>query len=115
MARIAETESTFVSRADESGTNTKELALWEEAGVSPGGGWYEETGQGMGETLTITSQLQGYTLSDRGTYLATEGLDLDVLTEDSKDLLNFYHVIVVDHERHEPGLRRGVRRLVAHA
>ena len=52
----------------------------------------------MGETLTITSQLEGYTLTDRGTYLATEGLDLDVLTEGSKDLLNFYHVIVVDHE-----------------
>ena len=52
----------------------------------------------MGETLTITSQLQGYTLTDRGTYLATEGLDLDVLTQGSKDLLNFYHVIVVDHE-----------------
>ena len=98
MAKIADSESTFVSRADESGTNTKELELWEEAGVTPGGDWYEETGQGMGETLTITSQLQGYTLTDRGTYLATEGLDLDVLTQGSKDLLNFYHVIVVDHE-----------------
>jgi tungstate transport system substrate-binding protein len=51
----------------------------------------------MGETLTITSQLQGYTLSDRGTYLAIEGLDLDVLTQNSEDLLNSYHVIVVDH------------------
>lgn len=97
MARIADSGSTFVSRADDSGTNTKELDLWAEAGVTPGGDWYEETGQGMGETLTITSQLQGYTLSDRGTYLATDGLDLDVLTEGGKDLLNFYHVIVVDH------------------
>jgi len=97
LARIADSASTFVSRADESGTNAKELDLWAEAGVTPGGDWYEETGQGMGETLTITSQLQGYTLTDRGTYLATEGLDLEVLTQGSKDLLNFYHVIVVDH------------------
>ncbi len=98
MARIAESGSTFVSRADESGTNTKELELFEQAGVTPGGEWYEETGQGMGETLTITSQLEGYTLSDRGTYLATDGLELDVLTQGSKDLLNFYHVIVVNHD-----------------
>jgi tungstate transport system substrate-binding protein len=97
MARIAANGSTFVSRADESGTNTRELDLWAEAGVTPGGDWYQETGQGMGETLTITSQLQGYTLSDRATYLSTDGLNLDVLTEGSKDLLNFYHVIVVDH------------------
>lgn len=98
MARIAETGSTFVSRADESGTNAKELELWQMAGVTPGGEWYEETGQGMAETLTITSQLEGYTLSDRGTYLGTEGLDLDVLTQGSRELLNRYHVIVVDHE-----------------
>lgn len=98
MARIAESGATFVSRADESGTNIKELELFDEAGVTPGGEWYEETGQGMGETLTITSQLEGYTLSDRGTYLATDGLDLDILTQNSKDLLNFYHVLVVDHE-----------------
>ena len=68
----------------------------------PRGDWYEETGQGMGETLTITDQMQAYTLSDRGTFLATKGLDLDVLIEGSKDLLNFYHVIVVDHEGTNP-------------
>lgn len=99
MARVAKSGSIFVSRADESGTNTKELELFDEAGVTPVGQWYEETGQGMGETLTITSQLEGYTLADRGTYLATEGLDLDVLTQGSRDLLNYYHVIVIDHER----------------
>jgi tungstate transport system substrate-binding protein len=97
MSRIAEGGATFVSRADDSGTNAKELELWAQAKVTPAGGWYEETGQGMGETLTITSQLQGYTLSDRGTFLATEGLDLAVLTQGSQDLLNYYHVIVVDH------------------
>ena len=52
----------------------------------------------MGETLTIASQKQAYTLSDRGTYLATENLDLELLVEGGKDLLNPYHVIVVKGE-----------------
>jgi tungstate transport system substrate-binding protein len=92
---IAKAEAPFASRADESGTNTKELSLWEAAGIEPKGSWYIETGQGMGETLTIASQKQAYTLSDRGTYLATDNLDLDLLDEGGKDLLNPYHVIVV--------------------
>ena len=98
FAGIAKAEAPFASRADESGTNTKELSLWEAAGVEPGGSWYIETGQGMGETLTIASQKQAYTLSDRGTFLATDNLDLDVLVEGGEDLLNPYHVIVVKGE-----------------
>ena len=95
FAGIAKAEAPFASRADESGTNTKELSIWEAAGIEPKGPWYIETGQGMGETLTIASQKQGYTLSDRGTYLATDNLDLDLLVEGGQDLLNPYHVIVV--------------------
>ena len=72
FAAIAAAHAPFASRADESGTNAKELTLWARAGVKPTGGWYIRTGQGMGETLTIASQKQAYTLSDRGTYLATE-------------------------------------------
>ena len=98
FARIAKAKAPFASRADESGTYTKELSLWEAAGLDPGGSWYIETGQGMGETLTIASQKQAYTLSDRGTYLATENLDLELLVEGGKDLLNPYHVIVVEGE-----------------
>ena len=95
---IAKAEAPFASRADESGTNTKELSIWEAAGIEPKGDWYIETGQGMGETLTIAGQKQAYTLSDRGTYLATDNLDVDLLVEGGKDLLNPYHVIVVDSE-----------------
>jgi tungstate transport system substrate-binding protein len=98
FTRIAKAEALFASRADESGTNTKELSLWEAAAIEPRGSWYIETGQGMGETLTIASQKQAYTLSDRGTVLATDNLDLDLLVEDGKDLLNPYHVIVVKGE-----------------
>ncbi len=98
FTRIAKTEARFASRADESGTNTKELSLWEAVGIEPKGARYIETGQGMGETLIIAGQKQAYTLSDRGTFLATDNLDLDLLVEGGKDLLNPYHVIVVKGE-----------------
>ena len=96
FADVAEAEDNFASRADESGTNAKELALWDAAGIKPKGSWYIETGQGMGETLTIADQKQAYTLSDRGTFLATDNLDSTLLLEGGEDLLNPYHVIVVE-------------------
>lgn len=98
LARIAQDESVFVSRGDDSGTHAKEISLWEEAGVEPGGSWYLETGQGMGETLTIADQKRAYTLSDRSTFLATSGLQSEIEFEGSGDLRNNYSVIVVDHE-----------------
>jgi tungstate transport system substrate-binding protein len=96
FTRIAQAGAPFASRADESGTHTKELSLWKAAGLEPKASWYIETGQGMGETLTIAGQKQAYTLSDRGTFLATDNLDLDLLVEGGEDLLNPYHVIVVE-------------------
>ena len=98
LRRIARTREPFASRADDSGTNAKELDIWTKAGIRPGGAWYVETGQGMGETLTIASQKRAYTLSDRGTFLATKHLDAKVLVEGGAALLNPYHVIVVRHE-----------------
>jgi tungstate transport system substrate-binding protein len=98
LTKIADQEAPFASRGDDSGTHAKELSLWEAAGVEPAGGWYVETGQGMGETLTIAGQKQAYTLSDRGTFLATENLDIELLHEGGEALLNPYHVIVVEAE-----------------
>jgi tungstate transport system substrate-binding protein len=98
LSRIAEEKASFASRGDDSGTHAKELSLWEEARVEPQGSWYIETGQGMGETLTIADQKQAYTLADRSTFLATDGLESDIAFEGSDDLRNNYHVIVVDHE-----------------
>ncbi|MGH3388709.1 MAG: substrate-binding domain-containing protein [Actinomadura sp.] len=95
MRLIAEKKAPFASRADESGTHAKEKGLWEKAGSTPSGGWYIETGQGMSQTLTIASQKQAYTLSDRGTFLAGENLDSKIVFEKTPDLLNPYHVIVV--------------------
>jgi tungstate transport system substrate-binding protein len=112
--KIASSESTFLSRGDESGTNTKELSLWSAAEIEPGGSWYQETGQGMGATLTATSEKQGYTLSDRGTYLAQkENLDLELLFEGDKALFNQYHVIVVDPKKHSKVNAEGARAFAA--
>jgi len=93
--RIAEDRERFISRGDDSGTNTRELDLWEAAGIAPKGSWYEKSGQGMGATLGIAAEKRAYTLADRGTYLSTAGPreDLDVLVEGDERLLNVYHVI----------------------
>jgi tungstate transport system substrate-binding protein len=94
LERIARAEAPFMSRGDDSGTQTLELKLWESAGIEPAGSWYQETGQGMGATLRIADQKRAYTVSDRGTYLSTaDSTDLDVLVEGEPRLLNIYHVI----------------------
>jgi tungstate transport system substrate-binding protein len=95
--RIAAARAPFASRGDDSGTNAKELKIWQTAGVTPTGSWYFKTGQGMGETLTIASQKGAYTLSDRGTFLATKGQDSKILEQGDQALQNYYHVIVVRH------------------
>jgi len=80
LARIAAAGAPFASRGDESGTHSKEKAIWKKAGVEPGGDWYFSLGQGMGETLTFANEKGAYTLTDRGTYLARrEGLKLPIL------------------------------------
>ena len=97
FTRIADAKAIFVSRADESGTNTKELGIWKNANITPEGDWYVETGQGMLATLTIASEQSGYSLTDRATYLANKDkLQLEILMEGDAALLNIYHVIVVN-------------------
>ena len=101
--KIAAAGATFISRGDQSGTNTKELALWKSAAIDPAGtkpAWYVESGQGMGQTLTIASEKGAYTLTDRATYLATKAnLQLDILVEKDTTLLNVYHVITVNPDK----------------
>ncbi|HPH97014.1 MAG TPA: substrate-binding domain-containing protein [Anaerolineaceae bacterium] len=98
--KIADAKATFVSRADDSGTHKMELSLWKSAGIEPAGDWYLQSGQGMGETLRITTEKAGYTLSDRATYLAQSStLQLEVLVEGDKALLNIYHVITVNPDK----------------
>jgi len=95
---IANANALFMSRGDNSGTHAKEKKLWKEAGIVPvGQKWYQETGLGMGQTLNVASEKKGYTLADRGTYLAMKkSLGLDILNEGDAALLNIYHVIEVN-------------------
>jgi tungstate transport system substrate-binding protein len=94
MRRIATTQAGFVSRGDESGTHAREEQLWDQNRIVPSGQWYRATGQGMGATLRVASETSAYTLTDRATYLSQKGnLDLEVLNEGDRALLNIYHVI----------------------
>jgi tungstate transport system substrate-binding protein len=115
LQAIADTKSAFASRADDSGTNAKELKLWKQAGVTPSGSWYIETGQGMGPTLTIASQKRAYTLSDRGTFLATKSLDSKILVQGGQALQNPYHVIVVKHSGTKVGCAQAFSRWITSA
>ncbi len=103
LAAIADAGAIFISRGDDSGTHKKELSIWKAAVVEPAGqSWYQESGQGMGATLTIASEKQGYTLTDRATYLALqENLDLEILVEGDPILLNIYHVMQVNPDKND--------------
>lgn len=102
--KLMETGSgSFVSRGDDSGTHTKEKAIWKAAGfdyeaVREAGKWYIESGTGMGTTLLLASEKRAYTLSDMGTFLAYKGkLDLVSIVDKSDILLNVYSAIVLNH------------------
>ena len=103
LQRIADAEATFISRGDDSGTHTKEKALWAEAGIEPAGDWYQAAGQGMGAVITMADEQQGYTLSDRATYLARtlQGPELVVVMEGDPILFNPYGVIAIDPAKNE--------------
>ena len=95
--KIAASGATFVSRGDSSGTNTKELALWKSAGITPKGSWYLQSGQGMGATLQIASEKTAYTLTDTATFLSSQAnLALEALVKSDSSLINIYSVIAVN-------------------
>ena len=96
--KIALADALFLSRGDNSGTNAKEKEIWKAAGINPEKEkWYQQTGLGMGQTLNVAAEKKGYTLADRGTYLALKkNLGLDILVEGDAILLNIYHVIEVN-------------------
>ncbi|WHY76755.1 substrate-binding domain-containing protein [Neobacillus sp. WH10] len=100
---LADTKSTFVSRGDDSGTHKKELGIWTADNIQPAGDWYVSTGQGMGQTLQVAAEKKGYVLTDRATWLAQEkNLDtLKIVVEGGNDLMNIYHVMQVNPEKHD--------------
>lgn len=101
MQAIADNAAPFVSRGDESGTHSKEKALWKAAGITPEGDWYIEAGSGMGDTLLMANEMSAYTLTDEATYLSMQDkLNLVVVREGDEILLNPYGVILVNPEKH---------------
>ncbi|AOM83840.1 substrate-binding domain-containing protein [Salisediminibacterium beveridgei] len=112
---IAEQGAMFYSRGDGSGTHIQELNIWEESGVAPAFNGYEETGQGMAETLRIAAERRGYLLTDRGTYLSLrDELDtLTILVEGKEELQNPYHVMQVNPERFDQVNEQGAEAFVS--
>ena len=101
FTKIREHEASFVSRGDESGTHKKEQVIWQSAGIHEYGRAFRSSGQGMGATLLLANELNAYTLSDRGTFLAMQDkLDLNIIYEGDAILHNPYHVIAINPEKH---------------
>ena len=121
---IMDAKAVFVSRGDKSGTNTKELSVWTTLGITPTKEmtWYNSIGQGMGDTLLFANEKKGYTLADRGTWLAMQDklpaliiiVGGNTLAENKdKALLNPYGVLAVDPVKH-PGVNSDLAAQVRH-
>jgi len=99
--RIQDSNSLFISRGDNSGTHKKELSIWKSAGLEPKGEWYREVGQGMGKVLQMANELDAYTLTDRGTWLAYQSkVELQIVFEGESSLFNPYGIIAVNPARY---------------
>lgn len=113
LQRVHASEQPFISRGDDSGTHKREMLLWKKAGKSPAGRWYREVGQGMGKTLQIANEVDGYTMTDRGTWLAYQSkLEIRILYEKDQALFNPYGIIAVNPERHADANYKGARKLI---
>ena len=100
LRKIAASQAPFVSRGDNSGTHILERQLWAEAGIQPAGKWYQQSGQGMGQTLIIASDKRAYTLTDRASYLSLrKRIDFSILFKGDAKLYNIYSVILVNPQK----------------
>lgn len=99
---IADGGHTIISRGDDSGTHRMELRLWESAAIDPAGqDWYLSIGQGMGDTLIMANEQLGYSMTDRGTYVAMKDkLELEVVLQGDPVLFNQYGVMAVNPDEH---------------
>lgn len=100
---IADTQSTFISRGDDSGTHKAEVKIWDAAGLMPNPDvdeWYISAGAGMGAVLNMASERQAYALTDKATYLSHELKDtLSLLMAESEDMKNTYSMIAVSPDK----------------
>ena len=104
LKKILAAQAPFASRGDRSGTHSAELRLWKAAGVDLArqkGGWYRETGSGMGATLNTAAGMNAYALTDRGTWLSFKNRqDLTIVVQGDKRLFNQYGVMLVNPAKH---------------
>lgn len=101
LSRIASAEAMFVSRGDDSGTHKKEMTLWSEAGIEPGGEWYRAVGAGMGSALNTAAGLDAYIMADRASWLNFGNkAGLDLLFAGDPVLFNQYAYLPVNPESH---------------
>ena len=113
MNNIAATQSLFISRGDNSGTHKKEQQLWKSSAVKAENSWYREAGQGMGKIIQIATELDAYTLTDRGTWLAyRDKSTLKILFEGDKVLHNPYGIIAVSSNRYPDINHAGAEALI---
>ena len=111
--RIKDTKSLFVSRGDDSGTHKKEKNIWKAVNVDPKGDWYREAGQGMGKVIQMANELEGYTLTDRGTWLSYQNkVQMQVVYEGDNLLFNPYGIIAVNPERYPDINNKGAMALI---
>ena len=113
MRKLKQAGVRFVSRGDDSGTHKMELSYWKLAGIEPAGPAYLSAGQGMGEGVTMSASLRGYTLTDRATYAAYRSrTGLEILVEGDARLYNPYGIIAVSPNKY-PGVNyRGAMTLI---
>jgi len=115
---IAASKSKFISRGDDSGTNKKELSIWQAAQINPKNRhqeniWYIEAGQGMGKVLQMAGEMDAYALTDRGTWLAyNDKLPLKIDFEGDHSLFNPYGIIAVSPLKHPDVNNRGANALI---
>lgn len=112
--QIASTKSKFISRGDDSGTNKKELGIWKAANINPKkSAWYIEAGQGMGKVLQMAGEMDAYTLTDRGTWLAYAGKSpLTIIFEGDQQLFNPYGIIAVNPKKYPDINNKGAKALI---
>jgi tungstate transport system substrate-binding protein len=100
LQAISDSGQTFVSRGDDSGTHKKELRLWKAARLTPAGNWYRETGSGMGATIRMAVEMDGYTLTDRATWIAYNAKNNHrILLSGPSELFNQYGVIALNPDK----------------
>lgn len=114
LQQIADNNSSFISRGDNSGTHKKELSLWQAKKIHTEEKWYREVGQGMGKVLQMAAELNAYTLTDRGTWLAYQDKSpLKILNEGDPQLYNPYHIIALNPQRFPTINYRGANVLIS--